>query len=51
MSYKRKGQLNKSPEWVKHLREIFHRQFWKINLPGRQSWRRTFWRRRVCWGM
>jgi len=29
MSYKRKGQLSKSPEWCKHLRKSLHRQFWK----------------------
>ena len=29
MSYKRKGQLSKSPEWHKHLRKFLHRQFWK----------------------
>jgi len=29
MSYKRKGQLSKSPEWVKHLRKFLRRQFWK----------------------
>lgn len=29
MSYKRKGQLAKSPERWKHLRKDLHRQFWK----------------------
>ena len=29
MSHKRKGQLSKSPEWRKHLRKFFRRQFWK----------------------
>jgi hypothetical protein len=29
MSHKRKGQLTTSPEWVKHLRKIGKRFFWK----------------------
>lgn len=29
MSYKRKGQLTKSPERHKHLRKILSRIFWK----------------------
>ena len=29
MSHKRKGQLTVSPEWAKHLRKFFRRQFWK----------------------
>ncbi|MCR9254220.1 MAG: hypothetical protein NXI20_27655 [bacterium] len=29
MSFKRKGQLTKSPEWWKHLKPELKRYFWK----------------------
>jgi hypothetical protein len=29
MSYKRKDQLSRSPEWHKHLGRFLHRLFWK----------------------